>query len=383
MDTRHTLETEKLYDEIRNELFSAIKLKKCKKCGCMVYGLGDVIENLKIIENETSDGLARKLSDEVEKLKLELKPVEYSCLGCKHCHPAVAANFIADAVIYLIQNDSLNDSGNHNSLEFLDSWPVSPGEYSAFCDGEGCPVAVSTLASLDLYSELSKLKPKGLCIIGKTETENIGIDKIIKNTITNSTLHYLIVSGRESEGHYSGQTLISLYKNGVDKNMRIIGSNGKKPILKNVTCEEVELFRKQVKVINMIGCEDTAVITLKISELLKDFKNSEPPKITDRIFSPSPIEKIIAKKPKRIKLDKKGYFVIIPSFANKTITVEFYNYHNELLNVIEGGDVPSIYSTIIEKELISELTHAAYIGKELEKAKWCMDYNIKYIQGEA
>lgn len=380
MDTRRALETEKLYDKIRNELFSAIKLKKCKKCGCMIYGLDDVIENLKIIENEIPDGLACKLSDEVKELKLELKPVEYSCLGCKHCYPASAANFIADAVIYLIQNGSKNNGNNHDSL---DSWPVSPGEYSAFCDGEGCPVAVSTLASLDLYSELSKLKPKGLCIIGKTETENIGIDKIIKNTITNSTLHYLIVSGRESEGHYSGQTLISLYENSVDKNMRIIGSNGKKPILKNVTREEVEFFRKQVKVINMIGCEDAATIVLKISELLKDFKNSEPPEITDRIFSPPPIEKIIAEKPERIKLDKKGYFVIIPSFANKTITVEFYNYHNELLNVIEGGDVPSIYSTIVEKELISELTHAAYIGKELEKARWCMDYDIKYIQGEA
>lgn len=380
MDTRRALETEKLYDKIRNELFSAIKLKKCKKCGCMIYGLDDVIENLKIIENEIPDGLACKLSDEVKELKLELKPVEYSCLGCKHCYPASAANFIADAVIYLIQNGSKNNGNNHDSL---DSWPVSPGEYSAFCDGEGCPVAVSTLASLDLYSELSKLKPKGLCIIGKTETENIGIDKIIKNTITNSTLHYLIVSGRESEGHYSGQTLISLYENSVDKNMRIIGSNGKKPILKNVTREEVEFFRKQVKVINMIGCEDAATIVLKISELLKDFKNSEPPEITDRIFSPPPIEKIIAEKPEKIKLDKKGYFVIIPSFANKTITVEFYNYHNELLNVIEGGDVPSIYSTIVEKELISELTHAAYIGKELEKAKWCMDYDIKYIQGEA
>ena len=378
MDTQSIIEIDEAYNKIRSELFRAIKLKKCKKCGCMIYGLNDIIENLKVIGDDASNDLI----NEVEKLKLELKQVEYSCLGCKHCYPAAATNYLTDALILQIQN-SVNQTGSVNSLEFLNSWPVSPGEYNNFCDGTGCPIAVSTLASLDLYDNLSKLKPKGLCIIGKTETENIGIDKIIKNTVTNPTLHYLIVSGKESQGHYSGQSLISLYENGVDKNMRIIGSNGKKPILKNISYEEVENFRKQVKVINMVGCEDAGEIAVKISELLKDFEIIKPSEIVDKTFALPSLKKIIAKKPKKIKLDKKGYFVIIPSFANKLITVEFYNYRNELLNVIEGDNVYSIYSTIIEKELISELTHAAYIGKELEKAKWCINYGVKYIQGEA
>ena len=378
MDTQSIIEIDETYNKIRSELFRAIKLKKCKKCGCMIYGLNDIIENLKVIGDDASNDLI----NEVEKLKLELKQIEYSCLGCKHCYPAAAINYLTDALILQIQN-SVNQTGSVNSLEFLNSWPVSPGEYNNFCDGTGCPIAVSTLASLDLYDNLSKLKPKGLCIIGKTETENIGIDKIIKNTVTNPTLHYLIVSGKESQGHYSGQSLISLYENGVDKNMRIIGSNGKKPILRNISYEEVENFRKQVKVINMVGCEDAGEIVIKISDLLKDFEIIKPSEIVNKTFALPSVKKIIAKKPKKIKLDKKGYFVIIPSFANKLITVEFYNYRNELLNVIEGDNVYSIYSTIIEKELISELTHAAYIGKELEKAKWCINYGVKYIQGEA
>ncbi|MHB1680136.1 MAG: DUF4346 domain-containing protein [bacterium] len=378
-----------LYGKIRTELLKGIKLNKCKKCGCMIYGLNDIAENIKAIvysaRDLTIDDISRDFTKEIENLKLGLKPAEYSCFGCKHCYPAVAGNLITDALISLIQAPA-NLTDSLSSLEFLSYWPISPGEYSSFCGGEGCPVAVSTLASVDLYDKLSKLRPKGLCITGKTETENIGIEKIIKNTISNPTIHYLIVSGKESEGHNSGQTLMSLYENGVDKNMRIIGSAGKRPILKNVSREEAESFRKQVEVINLIGCEDVEVITDKIGELLEDFKRLKTDRIINSALNLSPagkIDKITAKKPEKIKLDKKGYFVIIPSFADKSITVEHYDYSNKLLNVIKGNDVYAIYSTIIEKGLISELTHAAYIGKELEKAAWCINYGVKFNQDGA
>jgi tetrahydromethanopterin S-methyltransferase subunit A len=36
-------------------------------------------------------------------------------------------------------------------------------------------VAVSTLASVSLTEQLAAARPKELCIVGKTETENIGI----------------------------------------------------------------------------------------------------------------------------------------------------------------------------------------------------------------
>jgi len=95
------------------------------------------------------------------------------------------------------------------------SGPAVAGEY--FVVSADSPVAVTTLASADLAETLAKKKPDGLCIVGKTETENIGIDKIVKNVITNKNIRFLILSGSEVKGHFSGSTLLSLYENGLTK----------------------------------------------------------------------------------------------------------------------------------------------------------------------
>ena len=63
---------------------------------------------------------------------------------------------------------------------------------------------------MQLADELARRTPPGLAIVGKTETENIGIDKLIKNVISSSTLRYLILAGTESDGHLVGQTLLAL-----------------------------------------------------------------------------------------------------------------------------------------------------------------------------
>ena len=124
------------------------------------------------------------------------------------------------------------------------------------CNGHIQSIIQETLSSVELAEVLANIKPKGLCIVGKTETENIGIDKVIKNIITNPTIKFLIVAGKDPQGHQSGKTILALYENGVDEKMKVIGSPGRRPILRNVTISEVERFRKQVKVIDMIGCED-------------------------------------------------------------------------------------------------------------------------------
>ncbi|RME44659.1 MAG: hypothetical protein D6791_12645, partial [Chloroflexi bacterium] len=160
----------------------------------------------------------------------QMEPIKYACLGCDYCFPAVAMNVFHQAFPEADQSQSLGCAFEVSEY----GWPVVAGEYYAFCDGPGCPVAVSTLASVELAERLARDRPTELCIVGKTETENIGIDKIIKNTVTNPTIRYLLVAGNDPEGHYSGRTLLALWEKGVDENMRVIGSPGKRPILRNV-----------------------------------------------------------------------------------------------------------------------------------------------------
>lgn len=247
------------FEKVHSEIQRGMKLSKCRKCGCMRGTLGNLRASLPLLKMNDAQELLMNVTEWLG----ELEPQAYPCFGCKYCIPPEAMTILTTKYPSLasstLSSCEIKISGN--------SWPPVEGEYTVL--DKAAPVAVTTLASVKLEEKLARLKPAGLCIIGKTETENIGIDKIVKNVISNSAIIFLILTGNDTEGHQSGKTLLALYENGVDKDMRVIGSKGRRPILKNVTASDVNAFRKQVQVRDMIGCEDTRAITKKIKELSK------------------------------------------------------------------------------------------------------------------
>ncbi len=82
-------------------------------------------------------------------------------------------------------------------------------------------------------------------------------------------------------------------------------------------------------------------------------------------------------------LDQAGYFVILPQRESGTITVEHYAYDNALLRRIVGRDARSIYWTIVENNWVSQLSHAAYLGKELARAESALQLGLEYVQDGA
>lgn len=371
--------------KISTEMEEGINLLKCQQCGCM---------------KETLEILKSDFPAEVNNWEKKMIPIKYSCLGCTHCYPAVAMNLFNEAFPGKTNTQSRERDRLECAFEIKeDKWPYVAGEYYAFCGGDYCPVAVSTLGDTELAERLAKNHPKELCIVGKTETENIGIDKVIKNTITNPTIKYLFLVGIEPKGHKSGETFVELIKNGVDDKMRVIGSTAKKPILRNVSVEEINSFRNQVEVVNMIGCSDENLIVNKI----KEFSSKPKVFISNRTVTEKSksscscteceeentdmvkkeVEVIQAKEPSNIVMDKAGYFVILPIPERNIINVEHYSYDNTLLRVIEGKDARSIYWTIIENKWVTFLIHAAYLGKELTTAELSLKNGFKYIQDGA
>lgn len=352
-----------------------MNLAKCRKCRCM----HDVLESL------ASVPIPQDFLKNVETWRSRMEAVEYACVGCEYCYPAVVMNLLHQAFPEQSAAFSLDCSWEVRE----DAWPAVPGEYFAFCEGAGCSVAVSTLASSELTEALARLKPSGLCIVGKTETENIGVDKIIKNTISNPTIRFLILAGPDSQGHLSGQTLLALSENGVDQDMRVIGSPGHRPVLANVTFREVAAFRRQVKLVNMIGCEDPESIVAKITELSQEGPRecacencgSQIPSVQAMLGPAVPVVK--AEKAGEKKLDKAGYFVIIIQPEKNAIVVEHYSYNNQLLRRIEGNDAGDICWTIIAGGWITEFSHAAYLGRELMRAQLSLELGFKYIQDGA
>jgi tetrahydromethanopterin S-methyltransferase subunit A len=366
-----------LIEKIRSELRDGIGLAKCRRCGCMKEALENLRSSLSLLKGEEFFYLLLNVEDWLQ----QMEPIKYACLGCEHCFPAVVMNIFAQA---FPEAATVQPLGCGFEID-EEVWPPVPGEYYAFCDGPGCPVAVSTLGSVELAEGLARNRPRELCIVGKTETENIGVEKVVKNTITNPTIRFLLLVGRDPEGHRSGGTLLALWENGVDDGMRVIGSPGRRPILRNVTRGEVETFRRQVLVVNLIGCEDIAVIVEKIKELSQSLNTSHSYSKHFRTNSVevSTVPVVRAKEPEKVEMDKAGYFVIIPHPKKKVITVEHYSYDNRLLRIIEGEDARSIYHTIIENGWVTQLSHAAYLGKELAKAELSLKLGLKYAQDRA
>jgi len=380
------------FKKVHSEIQRGMKLSRCRKCGCMRGTLNNLRTSLPTLNMKD----AQELLQSVNEWLGQLEPQAYPCFGCKYCIPPEAMTMLTAKYPSLASStlSSCEIKINDNS------WPPVEGEYTVL--DKSAPVAVSILASTKLEDKLARLRPAGLCIVGKTETENIGIDKIIKNVVSNPVISFLILTGKDTEGHQSGKTLLALYENGVDKDMRVVGSKGRRPILKNVTTSDINVFRKQIQIRDMIGCEDTRKIVRSIAELSKmaapaqsvsacgcscecNDQQTAITKITIPLAKPViSVPKIVVKKhAKSVKLDKAGYFVIIPSKKDGNLLVEHYSYDNKLLRKIEGKSSRDLYFTIIENNWVTELSHAAYLGKELAKAELSMKKGFKFVQDGA
>lgn len=132
------------------------------------------------------------------------------------------------------------------------------GEFTV-CSNQGC-VALVLL-------NINYIPPNSVAIYGKLKTENIGIEKIVANTISNPNIRYLVVCGDDIRGHRSGSSLIALHKNGIDDQHRIIDAPGAIPYIENLDKAAIIRFQKQIETINLIGINDKASIDKKINEL--------------------------------------------------------------------------------------------------------------------
>ncbi len=80
--------------------------------------------------------------------------------------------------------------------------------------------------------------------------------------------------------------------------------------------------------------------------------------------------------------DPRGYFTIKPFPSRNKVFVRYYDSEGNLKYTFAGVTTPQIVQEIIERGLISRLDHAAYLGKEVEKAIIALKNNLSYVQDE-
>jgi tetrahydromethanopterin S-methyltransferase subunit A len=142
-------------------------------------------------------------------------------------------------------------------------WPLITGEYEA--GNPESPVAVCSCGS---HLKGSALLGAGAGLVGPCKTENIGIEKMVANIVSNPNIRYMIVTGMEVKGHITGQAIESFLTAGVDKEGRIIGAKGAIPFIQNLSEESIERIKQQVQPVMMMDTEDMGAITAKIKELV-------------------------------------------------------------------------------------------------------------------
>jgi len=115
--------------------------------------------------------------------------------------------------------------------------------------------------------------PRDVAVFGPVKTENIGIEKIVANVISNPNIRYLLICGDDIRGHLPGSTLVALHKYGTDKENRVINAPGAIPYIENLEAEAVERFRKQVEILDLIGVRKNE----KIDAVVRDCIKKSPP----------------------------------------------------------------------------------------------------------
>lgn len=359
-----------------NELISNMEkiseIENCSTCKCFYDTLMEFKEVLK------KEKVSKELEDRLSRI-IEKAGVTHDCLGCDPCYPVPVSNALHE-ISGMAVKSTCGRVYKPVPIKLTmkpPTWPVEQGEY--IIGNKASPVAISTLGSDELPEVIYReLGIGSFAIVGKTHTENIGIEKVIKNTITNPYIRFLILCGKDTRGHMAGQSLLSLSNEGVNHEKRITGSRGQRPVLKNLEFSEIEHFRKQVDVIDLIGTEDIK----RIAEEINLCKEKNPGRF-DRTIAIKKKPLIEAQKPEKLILDPSGFFIIFPKKEEGKIYLEHYKTDGTLSEIIHGEDPALIASTAIERGLVSRLDHAAYLGRELEKAYLSMIYGFRYVQDRA
>jgi tetrahydromethanopterin S-methyltransferase subunit A len=137
------------------------------------------------------------------------------------------------------------------------------GEFTA-CVPNGC-VGVVLL-------NIQYTPSESVAIYGRLKTENIGIEKIVANTISNPHIRFLVICGDDIRGHRSGASLLALHKNGIDSNHRIIDAPGAIPYIENLKEGAIKRFQEQLKIVDLLGEKEKE----KIDKIIADCSRASP-----------------------------------------------------------------------------------------------------------
>jgi tetrahydromethanopterin S-methyltransferase subunit A len=259
------------------------------------------------------------------------------------------------------------------------TWPVIKGTY--IVGDPAAPVAVCALTSEHLMAPLAQVP--GVAIAGKVYTANQGLERILSNITANPAIRFLLVCGKDSPLFRQGQSLVALAERGMDAQQRIIGAVGYDPVLPTTPPATVARFRRQVEIIDWTGEEDVNALATHIGELVA--RNPGRLEATEELTTMTPTEPqftIIQPGGKRepLQYDPKGYFVITLDRDEEQILLRHYLPDHTPAHEMRGRVAGTMLLGLLREGLVTQLSHAGYMGEELTKAQLALRLGLRYDQ---
>jgi tetrahydromethanopterin S-methyltransferase subunit A len=355
--------------EAVDQLHEASTAKKCWPCGCLHHGLAS-------IEKAFPEGSRPAILDAAIRAARErLAEVRYDCLGCEICFPAVAINALNQSAVA----QEIAEACPTAPAEAREGWPPLSGSYTVL--RYMAPVAVCTLTDERLVAAVADGPDPGLAIVGTLQTENLGIERLILNVLANPNIRSLVVCGADSRqaiGHLPGQSLVALAQSGIDERSRIVGAAGKRPVLRNLSREASEHFRRTVEVVDLVGEDRVPAVLEAVRSCAARNQGPAEPFAPDRL-----VTSLQGYVRERMTSDPAGYFVIYVDRSRQLLSLEHYSNDGVLDAVIEGRTAPELYVPAVDKGLVSRLDHAAYLGRELARAEQALKSGEPFVQDAA
>ncbi|HEY7981537.1 MAG TPA: DUF4346 domain-containing protein [Candidatus Eremiobacteraceae bacterium] len=261
-------------------------------------------------------------------------------------------------------------------------WPVAAGAY--IVGDPSATVAVCALTSRDILAQIAALP--GVAIAGRLITCNLGIEKIIVNVCTNPNIRGLLVCGKDSPIFRPSQSLHSLFEHGVNAQKQIIGATGYLPVLQGVDFGNVEEIRRRITVVDRTGLDDVAEIGREVALLAG--RLAAEPVAPPTAGSSIPIAgdeknfKMLLPGGKRESLayDPQGYIVISIDRVEGEIVARHYTPGAQPVHIMRGRSAEGMALALIRENVVTQMTHAAYLGGELAKAETALRTSLVYEQ---
>jgi tetrahydromethanopterin S-methyltransferase subunit A len=265
-----------------------------------------------------------------------------------------------------------NDANVDQQPQTQTSWPIIAGSYRL--GDPRAPVAVCALTSDELLAPLALLP--GVAIAGEVQTANLGIEQIVLNITSNPAIRFLLLCGKDSRLFRQGQSLAALLENGVDASRRIIGAEGYEPVLRNLPRPQIDLFRSQVELVDWVGERDLDALRERVASLaarnpgrlavtLQEGDAAASAASSSPTFTP--LQPGGQREP--LIYDPKGYFVISLNRAAGQIVLRHYLPDHTPAHEMRGRGAETMLLGLLREGLVSQLSHAGYLGGELAKAE--------------